>query len=167
MSTSWTLDSLLYKSFLSVQVAHFGGSMVLQPTILSMARPGNEYLLDHGLLYTNPFCLSRWQILEGAWCCSPPSLSWPGQAMSTSWTLDSHLYESFLSVQVADFGGSMMLQMARPGNENLLTLDSPLYVSFLSVQVADFGGSMVLPPTILIMARPGNEYLLDPGFSYL
>ncbi len=35
------------------------------------------------------------------------------------------------------------------------------------VQVADFGGSMVLQPTILIMARPGNEYLLDPGFSCL
>jgi hypothetical protein len=47
MSTSWTLDSL-YESFLSVQVAYFGGSMVLQPTILIMARPGNDYLLDPG-----------------------------------------------------------------------------------------------------------------------
>ncbi len=104
--------------------------MVLQPTILIMARPGNEYLLGPGFLYMNPFSLSRWQILEGAWCCSPPSSSSPGQTMSISWTLDS-----------------------------------PLYKSFLSVQVADFGGSMVLQPTILIMVRPGNEYLLGPGFS--
>ena len=31
----------------------------------------------------------------------------------------------------------------------------------MNPQVADFGGSMVLQPTILIMARPGNEYVLD------
>ncbi len=27
--------------------------------------------------------------------------------------------------------------------------------------MTDFGGSIVLQPTILIMARPGNEYALD------
>jgi hypothetical protein len=60
--------------------------------------------------------------------------------MITSWTLDSPLYESLLSVQVEDFGGSMVLQptiliMARPGNKYCTswTLDSPLYESFLSV----------------------------------
>jgi hypothetical protein len=62
MSTSWTLDSPLYESFLSVQVADFGGSMVLQPTILIMARPGNEYLLD---AYIKPFTMVQCCIAKG------------------------------------------------------------------------------------------------------
>jgi hypothetical protein len=54
--------------------------MVLQPTILIMARPGNEYALD---AYIRPFG----QVIQPmvAWYYSQPFLLWPDQEMNMHW----------------------------------------------------------------------------------